>query len=364
MDLDELRSVQRTERQKDSLQHLRDSFYEDVADYIADRKAERKRLAQDADDPFSDPDVGRLTDEIETAEDVVEAIYERRVGKVVKLASFAAADMNADTGGLTAEERNLFEDLVARIKGNRETVLDVLAGEGGSSGESPATSPSTPSESAAAGGADPTPADPSRAPESEPQQSASPAADDGASASDGTPPTPDDVLAEAMGGGSASGEAASADPTESEGSDPTVPPDAPPDAVAADAPVVGDEQSDQGPNREPTNGDGRDEASDPPGGPEAVRDGGVAAAADSGGSATDSAGEAAGDDAAATAESASDSDARTGDTERVTLKITEDVGRIFGVDEREYDLASEDVVTLPTTNAGPLIERDAAERLE
>ena len=36
----------------------------------------------------------------------------------------------------------------------------------------------------------------------------------------------------------------------------------------------------------------------------------------------------------------------------------------FGVDEREYDLASEDVVTLPAENADPLVQRDAAERLD
>jgi len=51
------------------------------------------------------------------------------------------------------------------------------------------------------------------------------------------------------------------------------------------------------------------------------------------------------------------------DTDRTTLRITRDVGEIFGVDEREYDLASEDVVTLPTPNAEPLLDRDAAERL-
>ena len=35
MNLDELRTVQSKERRKDSLQHLRDSFYEDVAAYMA-----------------------------------------------------------------------------------------------------------------------------------------------------------------------------------------------------------------------------------------------------------------------------------------------------------------------------------------
>ncbi|MFB6136569.1 MAG: hypothetical protein ABEJ04_07390 [Halobacteriaceae archaeon] len=129
MNLDELRDVQDRERATDSLQELPDSFYEDVADYIADLKAERDEAADAAEDPFADPDVNRLTDEIQTAEQVAEAIYERRVGKIVKQASFAAADMPGDEGGLTGEERDLYDDLVGRITDNKQRVLDVLAGE-------------------------------------------------------------------------------------------------------------------------------------------------------------------------------------------------------------------------------------------
>jgi len=44
--------------------------------------------------------------------------------------------------------------------------------------------------------------------------------------------------------------------------------------------------------------------------------------------------------------------------------ITDDVGAILGVDDREYDLAADDVVTLPAANAEPLIEQGVAERLE
>ncbi|TKX76832.1 hypothetical protein EXE53_29765, partial [Halorubrum sp. SD626R] len=50
--------------------------------------------------------------------------------------------------------------------------------------------------------------------------------------------------------------------------------------------------------------------------------------------------------------------------DRTTVRITRDVGPILGVDDREYDLASEDVVTLPAENADPLVQRDAAERLD
>jgi DNA replication factor GINS len=50
--------------------------------------------------------------------------------------------------------------------------------------------------------------------------------------------------------------------------------------------------------------------------------------------------------------------------DRRTVRITDDVGEIFGVDQREYDLSTDDVVTLPADNADPLVEQDAAEPLE
>jgi DNA replication factor GINS len=49
---------------------------------------------------------------------------------------------------------------------------------------------------------------------------------------------------------------------------------------------------------------------------------------------------------------------------RTTVRITADVGEIVGADDRDYDLGSEDVVTLPSPNADVLVEKDAAERLD
>ena len=287
MNVEELRSVQRTERQKDSLQHLRDSFYQDVADYIAERKAERKRVAADADDPFSSPEVSRLTDEIETAEEVVESIYERRVGKIVKRATFAAAGMAAEDEGLTSEERDLFDDLVARIEQNRETVLDTLAGGADETDESDAD----PNPAVDADATDTPPAEASDRADPDPEPDPIPPADDASPA-----PDPDDLLAEAMGGDTETADDAAAD--------------APPDEPPTDVPPAG-----APPDESP------------------APDGGA-------------------------------TDVPAADTERTTLRITRDVGEIFGVDEREYDLASEDVVTLPTPNAEPLLARDAAERLD
>ncbi|MFC7136941.1 hypothetical protein ACFQRB_11605 [Halobaculum litoreum] len=200
MDLDELRSVQSKERRKDSLQHLRDSFYEDVAAYLAERKRQRDERAAEVSNPFSDKRVRKLSDEIETAEEVVESLYERRVGKVVKLSSFAAAGAPTDTEGMTVQEAELFEDLVVRIEQNKDRVLDVLENGadvdigvgGGSPVEAEADAP------AAAVGAD--------------AATGASATDASAPSSDAPAPPPDTptdddgggVLADAMGGESPS----------------------------------------------------------------------------------------------------------------------------------------------------------------
>jgi len=356
MNLDELRSAQAKERRKDSLQHLRDSFYDDVGAYVADLRAARDRRAEQVENPFADDDVRRLSDEVETAEEVAEALYERRVGKVVKLASFAAADMSVDEEGMTTEERRLFDDLVERITANKSEVLDVLAGE------SPATDGPTGSDDGPVAGDDPTAvADDSPAAvtddsptRSEPEQSDPNLPDaDPRTADDDDGSAAPDALAGAMGGD----EAGRSDPAPGSASD----------SVGGAA----DDGAD----------DDADDATPVP--PEAAPPGAVGVDDDGGGS--DEAGSAAADrpaeegnerrDAGATTDGGPvpeptagnelDADSETdGTTERTTVRITRDVGAIFGVDEREYELASEDVVSLPAENADPLVQRDAAERLD
>ncbi len=353
MNLDELRSVRRTERQKDSLQHLRDSFYEDAAQYIESKKAERKQVAASASDPFSSPEVSRLTDEIETAEEVVEAIYERRVGKVVKLASFAAADMPTDKDGLTAEERRLFEDLVARIQGNRQRVLDMLAGEGGSAdaGASSADVADAVADSAPGGENGPAAVDDAAGPTGDPASRPSEAGGAGRNpeetpddaADEERPVPPEDVLSDAMGG-------ASRDDGPTESTRPEAEAERPDQATAGRAagPSAGGataESAEAGGRRDD---DGASTRTDPAAGAT------PAETARGDGTPGDSRPDGRSDGGLV----------EERDTDRVTLRITEEVGAIFGVDEREYDLAREDVVTLPAANAEPLLERDAAERLE
>lgn len=268
MNLDELRTVQAKERQKDGLQHLRETFYADVGEYLGDLKAERDRAAAKTEQPFADPEVQHLTDEIETVEGVVEAIYERRMGKLVKRASLAAAGMSADRDGLTAEERELFDEIVETIQANKETVLDALSGN----------------------------------------RTRRQAEREGA--------VPDEVGGTAGDGADDEGSSEPAGDAEDGGAIP--PADA---GSGVDGPA-----GDAGSGTETTGDDPTDEGGGSDAGEEPTDDGdGV---------------------------------------DRTTVRITAEVGEILGVDEREYHLEAEDVVTLPTANAEGLIERDAAERLE
>ncbi|VTT86000.1 Phage T7 exclusion protein [Halorubrum sp. DM2] len=56
-----------------------------------------------------------------------------------------------------------------------------------------------------------------------------------------------------------------------------------------------------------------------------------------------------------------ESDLTLPDERRVTVRILEPVGEIFGTDERVYKLRKSQMVSLPATNAIPLVERGAAE---
>jgi len=337
MDLDELRAVQDRERRTDSLQSLRESFYREVGTYIEDLRERRQRVAEES--SFDDPEFRRLSDEIEAAEDTVESIYERRVGKLVKAASFAAADMPHEDEGLTEEERALFEDLVASIEASRAQVFEVLAGDGDAADPGTAGS-GAPTGADAAGTGDAPPAgdgrdDPPPPPEHDGGVDAAAAMGGPVDADDGGTPDED-----------AGGERGASD--DRGGGEPDPGTDRPPGA-GTDPPSDAGNTAPADPTSQPDTGTGSSDS-----GPGAdAADSAVAAPPD-------------GDTAESPAAVADGADAgpTTVDVDRVTVRITHDVGEILGADERAYDLSPSDVVTLPASNAEVLLQKDAAERLE
>ncbi|PSP50548.1 hypothetical protein BRC75_00455 [Halobacteriales archaeon QH_7_69_31] len=310
MNLEELQSVQARERQSSDLQDLRSSFYREVGEFIRELTAERDEAVEAATDPFSAPEVRRLSDDIRTARRTAEAIYERRVGKVMKQASIAAAGMPVDDGGLTDEEADLFEDLVDHIERNRERVLGPLEADA-------AVEPST------------------AAPED--TEADGPEAADALGAAD----IVDD--ADPAGSATATGSSEPEDPAGSAPETPEPPETEPPGREPSDTEPTGREQP--GPDQSESNRPDRDPADQEPDDHEP--------AAQKGGDP-----EQTGDDGAA---------AGGGDVPaipRTTVRITADVGEVVGADDRDYDLSPADVVTLPAPNAEVLLDNDAAERLE
>jgi DNA replication factor GINS len=304
MDLDQLQAVRDRERGSDGLQELRESFYADATAFIADLRRERAAAAEDADDPFDSPRVTRLTDRIRTAEQTLEAIYEKRVGKVVEAATFAAAGLPAEADGMTVEEADLFETLVAEIEANRETVLGRLE-----------------------------------------------VADDDLPGSDAVAVDGDDAGPNAGAGGAGHGTAdrppGAPDPNGPDATEPEPPtegrppPESSSESTRAEPPDEPDPNGEEGAEPPDEPDPDSEEKAEPPDEPDQLRDGGEAAT----------------EPPSAEAPEASD-------VERELVRITEDVGAILGVDDREYDLAEDDVVTLPAANARPLIEQGVAERLE
>jgi len=367
MNVDELQSVQSRERQASSLQHLRASFYEEAGEYIGELRAERNRKAVASDNPFDDEEVERLTDEIRTAERTVESIYERRVGKVVKLASIAAAGMPCDDGGLTTEEERLFETLVDRIERNRESVLAVLDGESPPMDCAPADGADVPDAATGSGqpaGAKAPPAtrDETTAPdEAEPSVGPGPVESGETPGSDAVPDRTPDAVADA---------AVDTEPDGDVGGDGSRP--APPDdPLQGDAePTAAGTGPEAAETDGPTSGEPFDLGSAMGGGEEGDHEGasgpaprserGEAAPAGAAGTGVPGQG-----DAPAGVEPSPDVDSVEDEPiERTTVRVTADVGGIYGVDGRSYDLSAEDVVTLPAPNAESLVSKHAAERLD
>jgi DNA replication factor GINS len=369
MNLDELQSVRDRERQTDKPQQLRESFYEDVGSFVEQLRAERERAAE-RHGTYAD-EVMQLTDEIEAASQLVEDIHERRIGKVVKAASLEAAELSPEVDGLTREERDLFEQLVDDIEHHREDVLAVVEGKDttdtGPSGNETETERASGdrSEVAAADvmGSDDASDEPTT--DSPAGQRGQRGQDNGDSRAEHPDPeqmhpdaTPGDV-AENTGGTGESGRSDSGidrsigeSGRSDSGTDRSIGESGRSDSgTDPGTSETGRSDGGTGPGTGRSGGQRRGETEDDRGN-NSVGDGGANSTA--------------GDRSAA----GNSSEGRNGDTptlgadiERERVLVTESVNTFVGSDDRDYDLAADDVVTLPSTNADILVERDAARRL-
>jgi DNA replication factor GINS len=371
MNLDELQSVRDRERQTDKPQQLRESFYADVGEFVEQLRTERDRVAERNDDPYA-PEAMRLKDEIDAARQLVEDIHERRIGKLVKAASLEAADLSPEVDGLTTEEQDLFAALVGDIEHHRDQVLDTV--EGTSTESTPSDDTGQTDASTGVSAADVM--GPTGAASGDGTADASGDRGAGAGRSDagpesGEPPQDRTDDEHADDSGSANRQPSPAEPARDG------------EQVVEQSPVQTDEtggDSDRHPNAAAEtarpDGDGGPEvraearmSHDTP--VEEGADGTVTARSDgsgvSDGTRAITPGGESPDPGTKTSTSADGSEQRAspaaGGVERERVLITEAVDTFVGFDGRNYDLDPGTVVTLPSTNAAPLVERGAARRL-
>ncbi len=384
MNLDELQSARDRERQTDKPQQLRESFYADVGEFVEQLRAERDRVAERNDDPYA-PEAMRLKDELDAARQLVEDIHERRIGKVVKAASLEAADLSTEVKGLTTEERELFAALVGDIERHREHVLEVVDGAspdrggvehdetvdptggvsaadvmgdgvdaGTGSGSEPTSQTeqndtgapsalengSTPDSRSADAGEEAVPPDRSDRDDDSPDNaggagdprtgsSGDGAVSPGDRRADGTQAEPVDRTRTGPASGESTPPAGGGSPGPTDGTPPEVGSEPAPSRTQAAEESTGAPARSDGAGVSSTRSDGA----------------GVSSTRSNG---TDGVGTRQGS---------------TGRIERERVLVTEDIDTFVGFDDRDYDLAAGDVVTLPETNAELLVERDAARRL-
>lgn len=390
MNLDELQSVRDRERQKDQLQQLRESFYEDAGELIQQLRRERERAAERAEDPFDSTTVTQLSDEIRTAEQMVEAIYEKRIGKIVKAASFDAAGLPAEAEGMTAEEQDLFERLVRDIQQNRERVLAVIDGsEAGDPSADAEVAPSpvgtdasggVPAAAAMGGGTGDSSDKDASDTETAEEASGAPSGDDGESGHSPHPPPPPERERppDASDGETMADSASQGEPDRDERTGGSPPSRDEPETESDDTTTNRNADADDGagsdtddattPDTDPDSDDGGPgTAVDPENDEEnPVREDGSGVSSGPGETAQAGAQPAVGTQAGSEPEAGAGAvpDPGSDPIERKTVRILESVETFVGFDDRDYDLAEGDVVTLPATNADLLLERGVAKELE
>lgn len=108
MKLEDLHLIQVNERRSKGLQMLERNFYEKTGEYISALEG-KKHGADDSESMVID-------NELRNAKSVVDDIFKRRIGKVIKMATTKAFGLDIHPEGATSEELEIFEQLVDLIK--------------------------------------------------------------------------------------------------------------------------------------------------------------------------------------------------------------------------------------------------------
>ncbi len=122
MDFEDLRLIQANERRSKGLQMLERSFYEKIGAYIGVLEDKRRDTG--------DSNVMMADNELRNAKSVVDDIFKRRIGKVIKMATIKAFGLDIHPEGATSVELELFEQLVDLIKKDKSRMDSAISRKG------------------------------------------------------------------------------------------------------------------------------------------------------------------------------------------------------------------------------------------
>lgn len=350
MNLQQIQETLREERTSDRLQPISDTFYSDTESYLRNLRHDREEAAEDAPNVFDSREVMNLSHKIQRAEETIENLYNRRVGKIINQAVLAASGGTFDKEPLTETEQDLYDTIIEAVNDNRANALDVLSDGANTNSMFSTDRESTNTVSSLT---DETNVQPTT---EEVNSDANNAADymgDGSAEVSETQADTDDTTAEATpdstnqsGGFAADVSFGEETETETENDNTDTPPDAdkpepeppsPPEQSDSDTPVetLSDETDDftdefaSAPETDTHNDAPTTNLPDEP-----------------------------------QQQTKTETDDQPDDISRVTVQVTQDIGEVCGTDNRTYDLAEEDVVSLPEENAKPLLENNAATTID
>ncbi len=118
MNLDDLRLLQSNERGSPQLQEVEKELYRKIAEYV---RALDENLFKIGDS--DELKAQKIRDERDSARRVAEGLFERRLGKIIRLASLKASGFGKSPKNLTPEEQEIFESLAETLQKGRAKIL-------------------------------------------------------------------------------------------------------------------------------------------------------------------------------------------------------------------------------------------------
>lgn len=119
MNLEILRDVLRKERRVDELIELDNDFYSKAGKYIQDLEKHIKNEENENKELM-------LKDEKESSIKMAQKLFERRMGKIIRLASLNARGLEINEDKMTNEENDMFKSLTKELDKGREIVKEKI----------------------------------------------------------------------------------------------------------------------------------------------------------------------------------------------------------------------------------------------